>query len=168
MNEKSFTGNFTKNKAGLLKIFAVALIAFLILRSCISASKASLPPEVHEMIDTQYINCVEVKGSQFEGGNQLESECSTVTTEVVGEGTIPQKESALGVTRAICYRIQYENPYFWAESQTQYEEIDFATRTSSKVTVLQNDEWVIFPDQELQDRERWAAFSCPGDFEITE
>ena len=166
MNVRFFIGSFIENNQGFLKIFAITMIAFLILRSCFSTSKASLPSEVHELIDRKYINCIEVKDSHFEGGNQLESECSTVTTEVVGEGTIPQQERVLGITQAICYRIQYENPYFWADSQTQYEEIDFATRTSSKVTVLQNSEWVIFPDQEIQDRERWNTYSCPGEYEI--
>ena len=79
-----------------------------------------------------------------------------------GEGVVLPQQAELGVTQAICYRITYENPYFWAQSQTQYEEIDFATRTTSKVTVLQDGEWLLFPDQELQDRERWDVYACPG------
>jgi hypothetical protein len=168
MSAKTFIGDLKENKGQLLRNIVIALIAILFLRSCFSASKNSLPPEVHELIDRQYVNCVNVKGSAFEGGNQVESECSTVTTEVVGRGTIPPGEQARGIKQAICYRIEYENPYFWAPSQTQYEEITSAKRTSSKVTVLQNGEWTIFPDQEIQDRERWAAYSCPGEYEIAE
>jgi len=168
MTLKNLIVSLKENKEQLLRNILIVGIALLLLRSCLSSLKNSLPPEVHEMIDRQYTNCVNVKGSAFEGGNQLEGKCSRVDTQVVGEGTIPPQEQALGVTKAICYRIQYENPYFWAQSQTQYEEIDFAKRRASKVTVLQNGEWVIFPDQEIQDRERWEAYSCPGEYDITE
>ncbi|MBN1449802.1 MAG: hypothetical protein JW963_02215 [Anaerolineales bacterium] len=168
MDTKTLIGNLKENKEQLLWYALIACVALLLLRSCFSGPKDALPTEVHQLIDRQYVNCVDVKGSSFEGGNQLEGECSSVATEVVGEGTIPPQEQALGVTRAICYRIQYENPYFWAQSQTQFEEIDFAKRTASKVTVLQNGGWVIFPDQEIQDRERWEAYACPGEYDITE
>lgn len=162
---KSFIGNLRDNRELLLKVALAAALGIYLLRSCFIGPEAALPPEVHEMIDRQYVHCVEVKGSEFVGGNQLESECSRVTTQVVGEGIVPPERQAFGESRAICYRITYENPYFWAQSQTQYEEIDFATRTASKVTVLQNGGWVLFPDQELQDRERWAAYACPGAYE---
>jgi hypothetical protein len=168
MDLKTFIVSLKENKGQLLRNILIVGISFLLLRSCLSSSKNSLPPEVHELIDRQYINCVNVKGSPFTGGNQLEGECSSVATQVVGKGTIPPQEQALGFTKAICYRIQYENPYFWAQSQTQYEEIDFAKRTASKVTVLKNGEWVIFPDQEIQDRERWELYACPGEYDITE
>ena len=168
MDIKTFIVNLKENKGQLLRNIIIACIALLILRSCLNNAKNSLPPEVHELIDRQYVNCVNVKGSTFTGGNQLEGECSRIDTQVVGAGTIPAQEQALGITKAICYRIEYENPYFWAQSQTQYEEIDFAKRTASKVTVLQNGEWVIFPDQEIQDRERWDAYACPGDYDISE
>ena len=168
MDTKNFIGNLKENNEQILGYVLIGFVVLLLLRSCFTGSKDSLPTEVHQLIDRQYVNCVDVKGSAFEGGNQLEGECSRVETEVIGEGAIPSQEQALGVTKAICYRIQYENPYFWAQSQTQYEEIDFAKRTASKVTVLQNGKWVIFPDQEIQDRERWEAYSCPGDYDISE
>ena len=168
MDTKHFIGNLIENKEQLLWYVLIGCVVLLLLRSCFFGSKDSLPAEVHQLIDRQYVNCVNIKGSTFTGGNQLEGECSRIDTQVVGAGTIPVQEKALGITKAICYRIQYENPYFWAQSQTQYEEIDFAKRTASKVTVLQNGEWVIFPDQEIQDWERWEAYSCPGEYDITE
>jgi len=168
MDTKTLIGSLKENKEQLLRYVLIACVALLLLRSCFSGSKDSLPLEVHQLIDRQYVNCVDVKGSPFEGGNQLEGECSRVTTEVVGEGTIPMQEQALGVTQATCYKIEYENPYFWAQSQTQYEEIEFAKRKASKVTVLQNGKWAIFPDQEIQDRERWDFYACPGDYDNTE
>ena len=153
-----------EHKGFLLRIAIFVVIAFILLRSCIASSQDSLPPEVHAKIDKQYVNCVDVKDSTFQGGDQPERECSSITTEVVGKGVVPPQEQEKGVTEAICYRAKYENPYFWAQSHTQYEEIDFASRTSSKVAVLQNDKWAIFPDHEIQDHERWNAFSCPGEY----
>lgn len=162
---QSFADDLKENKAQLLRNIFFVVIALFVIRSCFSKSNDTLPAEVHQLIDREYMNCVNVRGSPFEGGNQLEGECSSLTTWVAGEGTVPPQEKARGISRAICYRIEYENPYFWAQSQTQYEEIDFTKRTTSKVAVLQNGKWAIFPDQELQDRERWAAYACPGKFE---
>lgn len=168
MDTKTLIGSLIENKEQLMRYVLIACVALLLMRSCFSGQKDALPAEVHQLIDRQYVNCVDVKGSSFEGGNQLEGECSSVATEVVGEGTIPPQEQALGVTRAICYKIEYENPYFWAQSQTQYEEIEFAKRRASKVTILQNGKWAIFPDQEIQDRARWNLYACPGGYDNTE
>ena len=170
MNVKSYIQNLIENNEGLLKLLFIALIAFLILRSCFSISKDSLPYEVHEMINRRYGSCVDVKGVQgpiFREGDNPQRECTELTTNVVGQGTIQQKGQVDGITEAICYRVLIEKPYFWAQSQTQYEEITFSSRIASKVAVLQNGKWVVFPDQYIQDSERWAAFACPGEFDIT-
>jgi len=170
MNSKSFIQKLIENNEGLLKVLFILLAAFLILRSCFSVSEDSLPSEVHESIERQYSTCVEVagmQGSPFREGDNPQRECNRLTTNVLGPGTIPQAEQKKGITQAICFRVLVEIPYFWAPSHTQHEEITFSTRISSKVAILQNEEWVIFPDQFVQDSERWTAYSCPGEFDIT-
>lgn len=162
---KVFIGRIYQDRDRLLRAALLVALALYVLRSCLLAAASSLPPEVHEQIDRQYGHCLEVRGSEFVGGNQLEGECSRATTQVVGEGRVPAAEHDQGVTRAICYRVLVETPYFWAQSGTQYEEIDFARRSASKVTVLQDGVWLVFPDQDGQDRELWARYACPGEYE---
>ena len=167
MNLNSSVRNLIENNEGLLKILVIVLIAFLILRSCFSVTKDALPFEVHEIINSRYSTCVNVKGSPYREGGGPQSECTELTTKVLGPGTVPQQDQAEGITEAICFRVLIEKPYFWAQSQTQYEEITSFTRIASKVAVLQKDEWIVYPDQYTQDSERWAAYACPGEFDIT-
>jgi hypothetical protein len=167
VNVKSFIQDLIENNERLLKILAIALIAFLILRSCFSVSKDSLPHEVHETINSRYGSCVEVKGSALREGDNPQRVCTELTTNVLGQGTIPQQDQADGITEAICFRVLIEKPYFWALSHTQYEEITSFTRIASKVAVLQKGEWIVYPDQYIQDSERWTAYACPGEFDIT-
>ena len=156
-----------KENEGLLKVLAIALIAFLILRSCFSVSKDSLPPEVHETINQRYGSCVEVKGSAFREGDNPQRECTELTTNVLGQGSIPTQDQANGVTEAICFRVLIEKPYFASQAHTQYEEITSFYRISSKVAILQGGEWIVHLDQYTPDSERWAAYGCPGEFDIT-
>ena len=167
MNLNSSVRNLIENNEGLLKILVIVLIAFLILRSCFSATKDAMPFKVHEIINSRYSTCVNVKGSPYREGGGPQSECTELTTKVLGPGTVPQQDQAEGITEAICFRVLIEKPYFWAQSQTQYEEITSFTRIASKVAVLQRGEWIVYPDQYTQDSERWAAYACPGEFDIT-
>jgi len=167
MSVKSIISNFIENNEGLFKVLFIVLIVFLILRSCFSIRKDSLPYEVHELINRRYGTCVDVKGSPFREGDNPQRECTELTTNVLGPGAIPQQDQVDGITEAICFRVLIDKPYFWAQSQTQYEEITFFSRIASKVAVLQNGEWVVLPDQYVQDSERWSAYTCPGEFDIT-
>lgn len=167
MNVKSFIQYLIENNERLLKILAIALVAFLILRSYYSVSKDSLPIEVRETINSRYGSCVDVKGSPFREGGNPQRTCTELTTNVLGQGTVPQQDQADGITEAICFRVLIEKPYFWAQSQTQFEEITSFTRIASKVAVLQKGEWIVYPDQYIQDSERWAAYACPAEFDIT-
>lgn len=171
MKFKTAIQHLIADSTQLVKWLFILLIVFMIIRSCINVSKLSLPYDVHEMINNRYSSCATVRGVQgplFREGDNPQRECSSVDSYVVGQGTIPKKEINNGVVKAICFRVLVEQPYFLAQSQTQYEEITFSSRIASKVALLQNDEWIIYPDQYLEDSERWSAYECPGEFEITE
>ena len=133
----------------------------------IFVSRDSLPSEVRETINARYGFCVDVKGSALREGDNPQRECTELTTNVLGQGTITQQNQADEITQAICFRVLIENPYFWAQSQTQYEEITSSSRIASKVAVLQSGEWIIYPDQYTKDSERWVAYACPGEFDIS-
>ena len=163
MNLKSFIQNLIENNERLLKVLALALIAFLILRSLYSVSKDSLPSEVYETINLRYGSCVEVKrvgdAPAVDGPTSV---CTELTTNVLGRGTITQLGQAEGITEAICFRVLIEKPYMVLN-----EEIPFSTRIASKVAILQKGEWIVSPDQYSQDGEQWFAYACPGKYEIT-
>jgi len=167
LNVTSFIRRFIENNEWLLKFLAIVLVGYLILRSCFSVTEDSLPLEVHETINTRYSSCVDVKGTDFREGDNPQRECTELTTNVLGQGTIPQGEKANGVTEAICFRVLIENPYFVTQSQTQYEEIDTFSRIVSKVAIFQRGDWILHPDQYIQDSARWVAYACPGEFDIT-
>lgn len=163
MNIKSFFQTLLENNERLLKVFAIALIAFLILRSCYSKSKDSLPIEVHEIISLRYGSCVEVKRvGDFPAVDGPSRVCTELTTNVLGHGTITQQDQAEGITDAICFRVLIEKPYMLLN-----EEIPFSTRIASKVAIMQNGTWVVFPDENTQDSEEWSAYACPGKFDIS-
>ena len=163
MNIKSFIQNQIENKVRLLKVLAIALITFLVLRNCYSVSKNSLPKEVHETISSRYGSCVDVmRVGQFPAVDGPPRICTELTTNVLGHGTITQQDQAEGITEAICFRVLIEKPFMILN-----EEIPFSTRIASKVAILQKGNWIVSPDQNNQDSERWAKYACPGDFDIT-
>ncbi len=166
MHVKSSVWTLIEKYESLLKSLAIVLVVFLIVRSCSSTSD-SLPYEVHKILNSRYRSCVEVEGSYLRVGDNPQRECTELTTNVLGQGTIPQQNRAEGTTKAICFRVLIEKPYFWAQSHTQYEEITSFTRIASKVAVLHKGEWIVYPDQYVQDSERWAAYACPAKFDIT-
>ncbi|HSG43291.1 MAG TPA: hypothetical protein VLA72_09060 [Anaerolineales bacterium] len=165
---KNIFNNMTDNRKQVLFRISIVVVAFFVLKGVFSSSGDSLPGEVHRLIDRQYVNCVDVKGTEYREGANPESECTRVETEVIGDGIVPAQEQSRGVTEAICYRVRYENPYFWAPSNTQYEEITFSYRIASKVAVQENGDWITFPDQERDDRERWDLYSCPAEYDVAE
>ena len=163
MNLKSFTQYLIENNERLLKVLAIALIAFLILRSYYLVSKDSLPNEIHETINSRYGSCVEVpKVGRAPAVDDLPRICTELTTNVLGQGTITQGDQAEGITEAICFRVLIEKPYM-----TVNENFPSFTRIASKVAILQKGKWIVSPDQYTQDSERWAAYACPGEFDIT-
>ena len=56
------------------------------------------------------------------------------------------------------------NP-FWTTLATTRHVMIWKNRTASKVIVLQNGAWQIFPDQGGLDEQRWAAYACAETYE---
>lgn len=163
MRLKSLPQYLMENNKRLLKVLVIALIAFLILRSWYSASKNSLPMEVYETINSRYGSCVEVKkvgnAPAVDGPSRV---CTELTTNMLGRGIITQQAQAEGITESICFRVLIKKPFM-----TVNEEIPFSTRIASKVAILQKGTWIVSPDQYTQDSEQWAAYACPGKFDIS-
>jgi hypothetical protein len=86
-----------------------------------------------------------------------------MNVDMVEKGTVPAVERANGVTNAICYRITIENPRWETMGQTRHELI-WAARSYNKVALLANGNWQIFPDEYIEDEQRWVDYSCPGEF----
>ena len=144
----------------------VALVAFLlfwIIRGCIPGN--SLPNEVTEEIEHAHIACITPDETAIWPGEPRQPECGRLTIGMVKEGNVPDTEQAGGVTRAICYRITIENPRWETMGQTRHEVAWFA-RSYSKVTILQNGKWQVFPDEDRQDEQRWLDYGCPGPYAI--
>ena len=163
MNIKFFIQSLIENHKRLLKVFIVALIAFLILGKYFSVSQNSLPAAVHEIINSRYGTCVEVMtvgGSPaVDGPSRV---CTELTTNVLGKGVITQQDKTEGITQAVCFRVLIEKPFM-----TVNEEIPSSMRITSKVAVLQNANWIVFQDSHDQDSEKWVQYTCPGKFDIT-
>lgn len=142
-----------------------ALLIFLVLRGCLP-SKDKLPQEVYNKIQERYQQCIGLDDAVIWPGEPRTPECGQVDVEVVGEGIIPEQEQARGVTRAICFRVKIQNPYWTTEGPgVVRHEIRVKTRTASKVTVLENGGWETFPDQDREDRVRWETYACPAAYE---
>jgi hypothetical protein len=83
--------------------------------------------------------------------------------EVVGEGSVPAAAEAAGISRAICFRLSYTNPYWTMQGTTRHEIVQHG-RVVSKVAVNQNGTWLTNPDIDQQDEARWAEFACAGSY----
>ena len=136
------------------------LIGFLILRSCLLNPSNALPFELAEQVEKQHITCIGPEDTPFWPGEPRQPECGSVEIKSMGEGIVSEKQKSEGITRAICYQIREENP-FWSTLGTTRHEIKWSARISYQVAILQGGSWKIFPDQEQENEKRWAAYSCP-------
>jgi len=163
MNFKSFSDYLIENKERAFQVLAIAVVALVIFRSCYSVSQDSLPKEVQDIINARYGSCVEVprigRAPALDGPSRV---CTELTVNVLGQGSIPQQDQAGGISEAICFRVLIEKPYM-----TVNENIPSFDRIASKVALLQEGEWVLYPDQYSQDGERWEAYGCPGAYDIS-
>ncbi|MCX6069684.1 MAG: hypothetical protein NTU91_02325 [Chloroflexi bacterium] len=82
------------------------------------------------------------------------------------EGDVPQAMRAQRITRAFCHHVDTEH-LFWGEAGTWKHDMAWTLRTYSKVAVLQDGDWVLYPDEEEADRARWAEYTCPGEYEAS-
>jgi len=143
----------------------IAILGYLLMRGCIP-DKSLFPAEVYDSIQRRYVICIAPDQTPIWPGEPRQPECGQVAIEVVGEGIVPQEARAAGVTRAICFRVAYQNPYWTTQGPgVTRHEIKWQSRTASQVTVLQNGVWQLSPDEEIQDRERWDTYSCPASYD---
>ena len=142
------------------------LVLFYVLRSCLPGLKGeTLPPVVSESIQRSNINCIRASDTPIEPGYPQQPECGFYEVDMVENGVVPSSAQAAGVSHAICYRITVENPR-WRTMGTVRMDIDWSSQRFSKVTILQDEEWQTFPDDDLQDEQRWLDYECPGEYKL--
>jgi hypothetical protein len=144
------------------RLFYLALLGFLffwVLRGCLPTG--GMPSEVIEAIERTYITCISPEDTPIQPGVSRQPECGKVHIDQVAEGVVPGLEQASGVTRALCYRVLVEYPRWQTLGQTRHEVL-WSERSYSKVAVLENEKWRIFPDVDMQDEQRWLGYGCPG------
>ena len=160
-NARSYLHDLTRDRTKLIRTLVVVVLAFLFLRSCISANRNSLPSEVTSQIERRYIQCISTDDTPIWPGEPRQPECGTINTTLIGEGLVPPDQEAQGITRAICFKVEIDNPY-WSTLGTTRHDVKWTGRTVFKVSTLQNGAWVIYPDQDIEDEQRWSTYSCPA------
>ena len=141
----------------------VAFLGYLVLRGCVPGLSGNhLPPEVESAVAEVYAHCDQ--DFPIWPGEVRMPTCDLVGTRVIGRGRLTPDSERVGIERAICYRVEIEQ-LFWGESGSWKHEMAWSVRTVSKVTILQNGTWVLYPDQDSADAARWAEYGCPGPYE---
>ena len=144
---------------------ALAGIAFLALRGCVPGLAGDrLPPKLEIAVTDAYKHCYD--DFPIWSGDERMPTCDLVNIRVAGAGTVPTQSAAQRITRALCYHVDTEHLY-WGEGGTWKHDMAWALRTYSKVAVLQDGEWILFPDEDQGDRGRWAEYACPGEYEAS-
>jgi hypothetical protein len=147
-----------------LYIALALFFLYWVLRGCLPGN--TMPAEVAEKIERNRIECITTEETAIHPGETRQPECGRMIVEMVKNGTVPASAQADGVTQAICYRITIENPRWETMGKTRHELI-WAGRSYSKVAILKEGDWQIFPDEYLQDEQRWLDYGCPGEY-VTE
>jgi hypothetical protein len=143
----------------------LAVLAFLVLRGCAPTLLGKrLPGDLETAVTEAHEHCNQ--DFPIWPGEIRMPTCDVVTIRDVGVGTVPPEMAAQGITRALCYHVDTEQLY-WGEGGTWKHDMAWALRTYSKVAVLQDGKWVLFPDEDEGDRERWEEYACPGEYEAS-
>jgi hypothetical protein len=151
------------NPSRLVLTVAITVVISLWIRGQILAN-SSIPSSLRQQVEQHYAQCVNVSGSSFRGDMNPERACREVRVEAVGEGSVRPQDQAAGVSKAYCFRVNLRSPYWITPSKTQFEEIGWTEMTHSKVALLQDGVWVIFPDREESDHNRWIEYACQEDY----
>ena len=160
MNLRATLSELLNDRQKLTRTIIWGVVGFFLLRSCFGGSQNALPSEVTNKLQKQYIKCIRPDDTPIWPGEARQPECGTIDIEVLGAGTVPEAQRTEGITEAICYRAEYDNP-FWSTTGTTRHEVKWTTRVAYQVTILQNGTWQIFPQEEQMDLERWKIFACP-------
>jgi len=162
---KAALGRIWEDKARVVGGLLIAAIAFQILRGCVPALDGNhVPAALETAVRKAHEHCDE--DFPIYSGDVRMPTCDSVTIRPAGAGTVPQGKMAGGITRAVCYHVDVEH-LFWGESGSWKHEMAWALRTYSKVAVLQNGAWVLYPEEDESDRARWAEYECPGEYEAS-
>lgn len=155
----------SENKTRLIIIAVIALgVIWLLSDTLPGLIDNRLPSALEDAITRRYTTCISRDDTPIQFNEARQPECGRVDIREAGEGKVPPEEAAQGVTKAICYKVAIQNPY-WTTLATTRHEVIWKSRTASKVAVFQNDTWQIFPDQGNLDEQRWAAYACPEKYE---
>ncbi len=154
MHVESLVRGVREHPLRAVVVLALSVLAIQYLRGCIPGLDTSLlPPDVQNAIAERYVICL--RELPIWPGEARQPTC--------GEGTLPVNAPSPGITRAVCYKVKYRNP-FWSEIGGQPHVMAWYARTVSKVAVLHNE---TFPDQEELDRQRRTLYACPVPYEST-
>jgi hypothetical protein len=135
--------------------------SIVLLRACIPRlGGPQLPGDVIREISEEHTVCIGVDDVPIWPGDYRQAQCGTVEVEVVAAGVVPAAQKAEGITRAICYELLVEHPYWETQGQTRHE-ILTESRISYKVAILRAGEWLTFRDEDTEDRSRWEQYGCP-------
>ncbi len=167
MNLQALRDKASQHKTRLIIIAAIVLLILWLFSDTLGGLLGNhLPSEVEEAITRRYTTCIKPDDTPIQFNEPRQPEFGRVDIRVVGEGIVPPSEQAQSVTRAICYKVAIQNPY-WTTLGTTRHEVNWSSRTASKVAVLQNGAWQTFPDEDAPDEQRWTTFACPEAYEST-
>ncbi|MCX6026675.1 MAG: hypothetical protein NTY23_10535 [Chloroflexi bacterium] len=143
---------------------ALLVLALWAVRGYIPALGGSLlPPPLLNSIERSYQVCI--TDIPVWPGEPRQSACGEVRVVSQSAGIVAKAARGAGVARAVCYQVDIRNPY-WTTQGTTRHEVVWHGRRVSKVAILKNGEWVVFPDTDVEDAERWAEFGCPVPYEV--
>jgi hypothetical protein len=143
----------------------VTAFAYLVLRGCVPALGGNrLPASLETAVAEAYEHCDQ--DFPIWPGEVRMPTCDTVTIRSVGAGKVPPAMRAQGITRVVCYHVDTEH-MFWGEAGTWKHVMAWTLRTYSKGAARQDGRWVLYPDEDEADRERWAEYECPGEYEAS-
>jgi hypothetical protein len=151
-------------KRAILGLFLV-LVGYYVIRSCIPGLNGSLlPASFLADLEQRYVNCM--SDVPIWPGEHRQPDCGQVDIKTLGKGVLPPQSVEEGITQAVCYIMTYKNPRWTTQGAVVGHDIVWYGWTLSKMAVLQNGVWQAYPDESSQDELRWAAYKCPGPYEL--
>jgi hypothetical protein len=146
----------------LLYILLAGFVLFWLLKGCIPGLNGSLlPADVVDAIKQEHVVCISPDDTPIWPGEPRQPECGRVDVNMIAVGVVSPASAAQGVSRAVCYTVSTENPY-WTTLGTTRHEVNWQKHTFNKVAVYQNGSWQLSPDREDLDEQMWSEYACPG------
>lgn len=140
----------------------VVVGTLVFLRSCVPQLWGPyLPAAVVRKITDDHTVCIGTNDVPIWPGDPRQAQCSSVRLVHLVAGVVPPEARGRSVTKAVCYELTVEHPYWETIGQTRHE-ILTSVRTYFKVAILQNGVWNLFADEDTQDRARWLEYGCPA------